>query len=78
MIGHTMGAASAIEAAMTCLSLDRGILLPTMNWETPDENCISDCVPNQSRPFKGRVALSNSFAFGGNTSCLVLQKEEDR
>jgi len=76
MIGHTMGAASAIEAAMTCLSLDRGILLPTMNWETMDENCIADCVPNQSRPFQGRVALSNSFAFGGNTSCLVLSKKE--
>ncbi len=75
MIGHTMGAASAIEAVMTCLSLDRGLLLPTMNWEVPDEGCIADCVPNQSRPFQGEVALSNSFAFGGNTSCLVLMKE---
>ncbi len=77
MIGHTMGAASAIEAAMTCLTLDRGILLPTMNWEVPDENCVADCVPNQSRPFQGRVALSNSFAFGGNTSCLVISKGEN-
>jgi 3-oxoacyl-[acyl-carrier-protein] synthase II len=76
MIGHTMGAASAIEAVMTCLSLDRGVLLPTMNWETADENCILDCVPNRSRPFQGRVAISNSFAFGGNTSCLVLMKPE--
>jgi 3-oxoacyl-[acyl-carrier-protein] synthase II len=74
MIGHTMGAASAIEAVMTCLTLDRGMLLPTMNWETPDENCISDCVPNYSRAFEGKTALSNSFAFGGNTSCLVLKK----
>jgi len=74
MIGHTMGAASAIEAVMTCLSLEKGMLLPTINWETPDENCILDCVPNQARPFQGRVALSNSFAFGGNTSCLVLVK----
>jgi 3-oxoacyl-[acyl-carrier-protein] synthase II len=76
MIGHTMGAASAIEAVMTCLSLDRGILLPTMNWEIPDENCVSDCVPNHSRPFQGKIALSNSFAFGGNTSCLVVLKQE--
>ena len=76
MIGHTMGAASAIEAAMTCLSLDRGLILPTMNWETADESCIADCVPNQSRPFQAQVALSNSFAFGGNTSCLVLSKRE--
>ncbi len=76
MIGHTMGAASAIEAVMTCLSLDRGRLLPTMNWEIQDENCVSDCVPNQSRAFQGKVALSNSFAFGGNTSCLVLLKRE--
>lgn len=77
MIGHTMGAASAIEAAMTSLTLDRGILLPTMNWEVADENCIADCVPNQSRPFKGHLALSNSFAFGGNTSCLVMTKKEE-
>jgi 3-oxoacyl-[acyl-carrier-protein] synthase II len=76
MIGHTMGAASAIEAVMTCLTLDRGTILPTMNWELPDENCIADCVPNQSRSFQGRVALSNSFAFGGNTSCLALAKPE--
>ncbi len=76
MIGHTMGAASAIEAVMTCLSLEKGMLLPTINWETPDENCISDCVPNKARPFQGRVALSNSFAFGGNTSCIVLMIPE--
>jgi 3-oxoacyl-[acyl-carrier-protein] synthase II len=74
MIGHTMGAASAIEAVMTCMSLDRGMLLPTMNWENPDEDCIADCVPNQSRPFHGKTAISNSFAFGGNTSCLILMK----
>ncbi len=76
MIGHTMGAASAIEAVMSCLSLDRGVLLPTMNWEVSDENCVADCVPNQSRAFHGKVALSNSFAFGGNTSCLVMKKTE--
>ena len=74
MIGHTMGAASAIEAVMTCLSLEQGVLLPTINWEIADENCVADCVPNQSRSFTGRVALSNSFAFGGNTSCLVMVK----
>lgn len=74
MIGHTMGAASAIEALMTCLSLERGTLLPTMNWEVLDEDCVADCVPNQARPFKGKTAISNSFAFGGNTSCLVLKK----
>ena len=77
MIGHTMGAASAIEALITCLSLDRGMLPPTMNWEEPDPECIADCVPNQSRPFHGKTALSNSFAFGGNTSCLVVSKKED-
>lgn len=76
MIGHTMGAASAIEAVMTCLSLENGVLLPTMNWETPDEGCIEDCVPNQAREFEGRTAISNSFAFGGNTSCLVLAREK--
>ena len=67
---------ATIEAIMACLSLDRGILLPTMNWEIPDEDCVADCVPNQSRPFRGKVAISNSFAFGGNTSCLVMMKQE--
>jgi 3-oxoacyl-[acyl-carrier-protein] synthase II len=74
MIGHTMGAASAIEAVMSCVSLDRGTLLPTMNWETADPDCVADCVPNQSREFRGKTAVSNSFAFGGNTSCLILRK----
>jgi len=74
MIGHTMGAASAIEAVMSCLSLDKGMLLPTMNWESQDAECVADCVPNQARPFQGKAAISNSFAFGGNTSCLVMVK----
>lgn len=74
MIGHTMGAASAIEAVMSCLCLEKGTLLPTMNWEIQDAECVEDCVPNQSRPFNGKAAVSNSFAFGGNTSCLVLAK----
>jgi len=74
MIGHTMGAASAIEAVMSCLSLDKGILLPTMNWEAQDADCVADCVPNRSRTFEGKAAISNSFAFGGNTSCIVMVK----
>lgn len=74
MLGHTMGAASAIEAATCCLALKDGILPPTMNYETPDPECDIDCVPNKARKQKIDIALNNSYAFGGNNACLVLKK----
>jgi len=74
MLGHTMGAASAIETIACCLSLKEGILPPTINYETPDPECDIDCVPNVARKQKINVALKNAFAFGGNNSCLVLKK----
>ncbi|MCL6450212.1 MAG: beta-ketoacyl-[acyl-carrier-protein] synthase family protein [Acetobacteraceae bacterium] len=72
MIGHTMGAASAIEAAACALSIATGVLPPTINLREPDPECDLDYVPNASRRARVRVALSNAFAFGGNTSALVL------
>lgn len=74
MLGHTMGAASAIETIACCLSLKEGILPPTINYETPDPDCDIDCVPNVARKQKINIALKNAFAFGGNNSCLVLKK----
>lgn len=74
MLGHTMGAASAIEAIACCLSVENDIIPPTINFETPDPDCDVDCVPNKARNQKVDIALNNGFAFGGNNACLVLKK----
>lgn len=74
MLGHTMGAASALEAIACCMSITEGIVPPTINFETPDPECDIDCVPNTARKMKVNVALNNGFAFGGNNCCLVLAK----
>jgi 3-oxoacyl-[acyl-carrier-protein] synthase II len=72
MIGHTIGAAGAIEAILTWIGIERGVLLPTINLETPDPRCDLDYVPNVARRVPHRVALSNSFGFGGQNACLCL------
>ena len=74
MLGHPMGAASAIEAASCCLTVKNDIIAPTINYETPDPECDLDCVPNTARKMKVSIALNNGFAFGGNNSCLVIKK----
>ena len=74
MIGHTMGAASAIEAIACALSVKDDIIPPTINFETPDPECDIDCVPNQARRHIVNIALNNSYAFGGNNASLVLKK----
>lgn len=74
MLGHTMGAASAIEAIATCLTVKNDIIPPTINYETPDPECDIDPVPNKTRKQRVDTALNNGFAFGGNNACLVLRK----
>jgi 3-oxoacyl-[acyl-carrier-protein] synthase II len=74
MIGHTMGAASAIEAVACALSIQRGVLPPTMNYWEKDPECDLDYVPNSPREKRIATVLSNSFAFGGNCAALILQK----
>lgn len=74
MIGHTMGAASALEAIACALTVKNNFIPPTINFETPDPECDIDCVPNQARTHKVNIALNNSFAFGGNNASLVLKK----
>jgi 3-oxoacyl-[acyl-carrier-protein] synthase II len=74
MLGHPMGAGSAIEALACCLTVKENIIPPTINYETPDPNCDIDCVPNKAKIKRVRVALNNGFAFGGNNSCLVIRK----
>jgi 3-oxoacyl-[acyl-carrier-protein] synthase II len=74
MLGHTMGAASAIEAAVCCLSVKNDVIPPTINFQTPDPDCDIDCVPNTCRKTRVDIALNNASAFGGNNACLVLKK----
>jgi 3-oxoacyl-[acyl-carrier-protein] synthase II len=74
MLGHTMGAASALEAIACALAVTNNAIPPTINYETPDPECDIDCVPNQSRRHTVNIALNNSYAFGGNNACLVLKK----
>jgi 3-oxoacyl-[acyl-carrier-protein] synthase II len=77
MLGHTMGAASALEAIACALAVKNDMIPPTINYETFDPECDLDCVPNQSRKHTVKVALNNSYAFGGNNACLVLIKFTD-
>ena len=74
MIGHSMGAAAAIEAIATCLVVKEDIIPPTINYETPDPDCDIDCVPNFFRRKVVNIALKNGFAFGGNNATLVIKK----
>jgi 3-oxoacyl-[acyl-carrier-protein] synthase II len=75
-IGHALGAAGALEAVTTACALRRQVLPPTVNHEQTDPLCALDVVPNQSRPARFSIALSNSFAFGGNNCALVLARTE--
>ncbi len=74
MIGHTIGAAGAIEAGLTIMGMNRSMLLPTINYEFPDPKCDLDYVPNRVRELEHGIALSNSFGFGGQNACLCLGK----
>jgi 3-oxoacyl-[acyl-carrier-protein] synthase II len=76
MTGHLLGAAGAIEAAYTALTLYHGVAPPTINYEYPDPECDLDYVPNRARPMPVRVALSNSFGFGGTNACLALRRHQ--
>jgi 3-oxoacyl-[acyl-carrier-protein] synthase II len=74
MIGHTIGAAGAIELIITIKSMMHGILTPTINLYEPDPELDLDYVPNVSRNHNIRCALSNSFAFGGHNAVLLVKK----
>ncbi len=74
MTGHTLGAAGAIESVYTILAIQRGMIPPTINYEFPDPECDLDYVPNQARAAKIRVALKNSFGFGGTNTTLAFRQ----
>ncbi len=76
MIGHTMGAASAIEAVACALAIETGIAPPTINYEEQDPECDLDYVVNQARRIDPRVVLNNAYAFGGNNASLCMARYE--
>ena len=75
--GHCLGAAGAIEATFTVLSIRDGKLPPTINYEVEDPSCDLDYVPNEARDADVKVAMSNSFGFGGHNACVVFKRFED-
>jgi 3-oxoacyl-[acyl-carrier-protein] synthase II len=77
MLGHTMGASGALELISTLLTLRDGVIPPTINYDTPDPVCNLDYVPGNARLRDVRVAIKNSFAFGGENAVLVVRQPEE-
>ncbi len=74
MLGHQLGAAGAVEFVICCLSMERNIIPPTINYENPDPDCDLDYVPNKARRAKVNTCLSNSLGFGGHNATLCVKK----
>ena len=77
MLGHTIAAAGAIECILTLVGINRSIILPTINYEFRDPKCDLHYVPNEARKVNHRIAVSNSFGFGGQNACLCIGKFEE-
>jgi 3-oxoacyl-[acyl-carrier-protein] synthase II len=73
-LGHTLGASGGIEAVVCALTIDRGVITPTINLDTPDPECDLDYVPKVAREARVDVAMSNSFGFGGHNASLVFAR----
>jgi 3-oxoacyl-[acyl-carrier-protein] synthase II len=76
MIGHLLGAAGGVEAVATVKTIETGIIPPTINYEHPDPNCDLDYTPNKAVEYPVKVAISNSFGFGGTNACLAFKAYE--
>jgi 3-oxoacyl-[acyl-carrier-protein] synthase II len=74
MTGHLLGAAGGVEAVISVLAMDRGVLPPTINLENPDPECDLDYIPNRARKAQVEVTMSNSFGFGGTNACVIFRK----
>ena len=72
--GHCLGAAGAVEAIFTIFAVGRGVLPPTINYETPDPECDLDYIPNEARAHQAEIGVSNSFGFGGHNACVVFRR----
>ena len=71
-LGHTLGASGGIEAIITALTIVQGVIPPTINLVTPDPQCDLDYTPNKARSKTVRIAMSNSFGFGGHNASIIL------
>jgi 3-oxoacyl-[acyl-carrier-protein] synthase II len=74
MTGHLLGAAGGVEAIICLLAIKNKIVPPTINLENPDPECDLDYIPNKARPLEVKIALSNSFGFGGHNAVLIMRK----
>jgi len=74
MIGHLLGASGGVELVQTALTVERGIIPPTINYEFPDPDCDLDYVPNTAREARVPVAMCNSFGFGGHNASIIIGK----
>ena len=75
--GHMMAASGALEVIVTALALDRGLIPPTLNYETPDPECDLDCVPNAPREVRLEAAMSISVGLGGHNAAVLLRRWQD-
>jgi 3-oxoacyl-[acyl-carrier-protein] synthase II len=75
--GHCLGASGAVEAIFSILAVNKNVLPPTINYETPDPACDLDYIPNEAREADVKIAVSNSFGFGGHNACIVLREVVD-
>jgi 3-oxoacyl-[acyl-carrier-protein] synthase II len=73
MTGHLLGGAGGVEAIYTVLTIHKGVIPPTINYEKPDPECDLDFVPNEARRATVKTAMSNSFGFGGTNASLIFQ-----
>jgi 3-oxoacyl-[acyl-carrier-protein] synthase II len=74
MTGHLLGAAGGVELAATALTMAKGIIAPTINYQYPDPDCDLDYVPNEPRKKQVNIAMSNSLGFGGHNATIVIRK----
>jgi len=74
MTGHLLGAAGGVEAIYSILTIQHGVIPPTINYETPDPDCDLDYVPNTARESKVKIVMSNSFGFGGTNATLIFKE----
>ncbi|GAA5508120.1 beta-ketoacyl-ACP synthase II [Novipirellula caenicola] len=73
-LGHSLGASGGIEAVILCKTIETATIAPTINLETPDPACDLDYTPNEAKKRDVKVAMSNSFGFGGHNACVVIRK----
>jgi len=74
MLGHTQGAAGALEAIACALAIEHNLIPPTINYEHPDPRCDLDYVPNKARYARVNVAMLNCFGFGGKNAVLIFKR----